>query len=85
MTTTAQLPATNGTPTNGLPANLTGEELAAWLRIPHDDRHLQHLRRREGLPFVCFQINGDRHYSYPSRKVLTWTEERAGRARSKKC
>jgi len=74
----------NNAPTNGLPANLNGEELAEWLRIPHNEKHLKHLRGREGLPFVCFQINGDRHYSYPSRKVLAWTEERTARGRSKK-
>lgn len=37
------------TPTSGLPANLTGKELAEWLRIPHDEWHLQHFRWREGM------------------------------------
>ncbi len=61
------------TPGGCLPVLLTPEQLAAFVfQIEHDDKHVAHLRRHGGLPYVQFQLNGRRIFRYPRDAVLKW-------------
>lgn len=56
-----------------LPVLLTPEQLAEVVfQIEHDEKHLAHLRRHGGLPYVQFQLNGRRIFRYPRGAVLKW-------------
>lgn len=62
---------------NILPSLLTPSQLAEELfQIPYDEKHLAHLRRHGGLPYLQFQLNGQRIFRYPKMAVLKWIEKR---------
>ncbi len=63
--------------TNELPVLLTPEQLATGVfQIGHDESHIAHLRRHSGLPYVQFQINGERIFRYPRDAVIQWIASR---------
>ena len=56
-----------------LPLLLTPEQLAALVfQIEYDEKHVTHLRRHGGLPYVQFQLNGCRIFRYPREAVIQW-------------
>ena len=62
---------------NELPMVLTPHQLAEELfQIPYDEKHLTHLRRHGGLPYLQFQLDGRRIFRYPREAILKWIEKR---------
>lgn len=60
-----------------LPVLLTPDQLANDVfQIDHDEKHIAHLRRHGGLPYVQFQLRGRRIFRYPREAVLAWIAAR---------
>lgn len=63
-----------------LPPVMTPEELSEHiLRLPHDDGHIQNLRRDGGLPHLRFRRGKSWYFRYPTSAVLEWVESRTHR------
>jgi hypothetical protein len=62
---------------------LTPEQLAKdILQIDYDEKHIAHLRRHGGLPYVRLQINGQKIFRYPLEQVQKWITKRTHGANS---
>lgn len=60
-----------------LPLLLTPEQLAQIVfQLEYDERHIAHLRRHGHLPYVQFQIRGERVFRYPRDAVIQWITTR---------
>jgi hypothetical protein len=56
---------------------LTGEQLAEGIfQMEYDEKHLTHLRRHGGLPYMLFQRDGKKIFRYPLIPVMKWVETR---------
>lgn len=56
-----------------LPLLLTPEQLAQVVfQIEYDEKHIAHLRRHGHLPYVQFQLKGERIFRYPRDAVIRW-------------
>lgn len=66
-----------------LPVLLTPDQLAKDVfQIDHDEKHIAHLRRHGGLPYVQFQLGGRRIFRYPRAAVMEWIAARTHGAKA---
>ena len=62
---------------HNLPVFLTPKQLAEDVfQIDYNAKHIAHLRRHSGLPYLRFQINGVRIFRYPREQIMRWITKR---------
>ena len=51
---------------------LTDKEVAEHLNIPFNEDHIARLRSREKLPYVLFDVDGEKQYRYRPDDLAEW-------------